>query len=150
MRADLDALASLRPAVHDAHASAHPDTFKASVFDGARREAETWLDQPSTYVLVALLDGEPAGYLRAEVFDRAERELMHARRLLYIDQIALTATARRRGHGKQLLAAGVELARELGIRYVELDVYHFNRSARAFFLSQGFAPLRERLVRSLH
>jgi len=48
-----------------------------------------------------------------------------------------------------LLEAGVGLARELGIDIFELDVHHFNADARAFFVSQGFAPSRERLVRVL-
>ena len=148
-RDDLDALASLRPYVHDKHARAHPDNFKLTTAEAARDEAEAWLGQPNTYVLLATLDGEPIGYLRAEIFDRPERELMHRRRILYIDQIALKDGRRGRGHGKRLLAAGVALARELDIAIVELDVYHFNKDARAFFVSQGFAPSRERLIHVL-
>jgi diamine N-acetyltransferase len=146
---DLDALASLRPAVHDKHARAHPENFKVSEHGAARREAEAWLAHPSTYVLIAMRDGEPVGYLRAEVYDRPERDLMHARRMLYFDQIAVKESARGHGHGKQLIAAGVALARDLGIGIVELDVYAFNAEARAFFISQGFAPQRERLGRVL-
>ncbi len=146
---DLDALASLRPAVHDKHARAHPENFKVSEHGAARREADAWLAQPHTHVLIAVLDGEPVGYLRTEIFDRPERELMHARRILYFDQIAVKETARGQGHGKRLIDAGVALARELEIGIVELDVYAFNAEARAFFISQGFAPQRERLSRVL-
>jgi ribosomal protein S18 acetylase RimI-like enzyme len=144
---DLDALASLRPWVHDKHARAHPESFKVSEHGAARREAEAWLAQPNTYVLIATRDGEPVGYLRTEIFDRPERELMHARRMLYFDQIAVKESARGEGHGKRLIEAGVGLARDLGIGIVELDVYAFNAEARAFFLSQGFEPQRERLCR---
>jgi ribosomal protein S18 acetylase RimI-like enzyme len=73
----------------------------------------------------------------------------HARRILYFDQIAVTESDRGRGHGRRLIEAGVALARELGIGIVELDVYAFNAKARAFFLSQGFEPQRERLCRVL-
>lgn len=146
---DLDALAALRPWVHDEHARAHPENFKLTEAGAARREAEAWLAQPNTHVLLAVRNGEPVGYLRAEVSDRPERELMHARRMLYVDQIAVKESARGQGHGKQLLAAGVALARALGIGIVELDVYAFNTEARAFFISQGFAPQRERLSRVL-
>ena len=146
---DVDALASLRPWVHDLHARAHPDNFKLTEHGAAKREAEAWLAQPNTYVLLALRDGEPIGYLRAEVYDRPERELMHARRMLYFDQIAVKEAAHGEGHGKRLIAAGVDLARDLRIEIVELDVYAFNAKARAFFLSQGFQPQRERLCRVL-
>jgi ribosomal protein S18 acetylase RimI-like enzyme len=144
---DLDALAALRPWVHDKHARAHPDNFKLTEPAAARREAEAWLGQANVHVLVATEEVEPIGYLRAEVFDRPERELMQARRMLYFDQIAVKESARGQGHGKRLIAAGVALARELGIGIVELDVYAFNAEARAFFISQGFAPQRERLSR---
>ena len=120
--ADLEALAS----------RAHPKNFKLSNREAARHEAEAWLGQTDVRVLIATLDGEPIGYL-----------------LLYIDQIALSERARGAGYGKRLLAAGVALARELGIDIVELDVYHFNADARAFFISQGFEPLRERLTQVL-
>ena len=43
-REDLDALASLRPYVHDRHATAHPENFKVATHEAARREAEGWLD----------------------------------------------------------------------------------------------------------
>jgi len=146
---DLDALASLRLYVHDIHARALPDSFKPSQRDAARRDAETWFGPPNVTVLLATQDDEPIGYLRLVVYDQPERELAYARRMLYVDQIALKDTVRGRGHGKRLLEAGVGLARELGIDIVELDVHHFNADARAFFVSQGFAPSRERLVRVL-
>jgi hypothetical protein len=51
-RDDLDALAALRPHVHDQHAEAQPDFFKPTTREGARREAEGWLDRPNTHVLL--------------------------------------------------------------------------------------------------
>ncbi len=148
-RDDLDALASLRPYVHDKHARAHPENFKMTEHEAARREAEAWLGQANVSVLLATLDGEPVGYLRAEIYDRPERELMQARRVLYIDQIAVKDSARGKGCGKRLMEAAVALARERGIGIVELEVWHFNEDARAFFVSQGFAPSRERLSRTV-
>ena len=87
-REDLDALASLRPWVHDKHARAHPENFKLSNHEAARREAEDWLGQADVRVLIATLDGEPTGYLRTQVFERPESEFVYRRRILYIDQMA--------------------------------------------------------------
>ncbi len=39
-----------------------------------------------------------------------------------------------------------ELAREDGITKIELDVGHFNSEAKAFYRTQGFKVLRERLA----
>jgi GNAT superfamily N-acetyltransferase len=148
-RDDVDALASLRPGVHDQHVRAQPDYFKPLSHEAARRLAETWFSRGDTRVLLASLDEAPVGYLMATIAERAESDAVHGRRVLYIDQIAVTESARGRGCGKRLMEAAVALARELGLGIVELEVWYFNDDARAFFVSQGFAPSRERLVRTL-
>jgi ribosomal protein S18 acetylase RimI-like enzyme len=144
-RNDVEALATLRPFVHDKHVRAHPDYFKPLTHEAARGLADAWFSQADTRVLLASIAGEPIGYLMATIAARAEAGAVHARRVLVVDQIAVRASAHGQGYGKRLLAAGVALARELGIGIVELEVYHFNAEARAFFVSQGFEPLRERL-----
>lgn len=110
-RADLDALASLRPSVHEKHARALPHLLKATTHEAARREAETWLGQPNVSVLIAHADGEPVGYMRLEIFDRPENDLAHARRVLYLDQIAVRESGQGHGYGKALVAAAVARAR---------------------------------------
>ena len=74
---DVDALASLRPFVHERHATARPDYFKPTT-----REAATWFAQDNARVLLALADGEPVGYLLAYVVTRPEGGLVHARRFV--------------------------------------------------------------------
>jgi GNAT superfamily N-acetyltransferase len=126
-----------------------PDYFKPTEHDAARREAETWFGPPNVTVLLATQDGEPIGYLRLVVYDQPERELAHARRMLYVDQIALKDTARGRGYGKRLLEAGVGLARELGIAVVELDVHRFNATPGRSSSPRASRPRAKRLVRVL-
>lgn len=148
-RDDVEALASLRPFVHDRHVQAHPDYFKPLSRDVAARLAESWFSRADIHVLLASLAGEPIGYLVATIAERPEVEALHARRVVVIDQIAVETGAQGQGCGKALLAAGVALARELGVSAVDLEVYHFNAGPRAFFLSQGSQPLRERLTRAV-
>jgi diamine N-acetyltransferase len=145
---DLDALATLRPHVHDKHVAARPDYFKPVMHAAARAEAATWLEQENARVLLAVADGEPVGYLLAYVVTRAEGGLVHARRFVLVDQIAVTESARGRGYGKALLDGARALARRLSIDTVELEVWAFNVEAREFFLAQGFAPMRQRLSRA--
>lgn len=146
---DLDALASLRPSVHDQHVDAHPEFFKPATPAVARAEAASWLAQDNAHVLLAEAEGEPVGYVFAHVASRPESGSVHARRVLLVEQIAVAAAARRRGTGAALLEAVRAVARRLDIQTIDLEVWSFNGSARRFFISQGFTPLRERLTQRL-
>ena len=148
-RDDVDALALLRPSVHDQHVTAHPEFFKPVTRVAARAEAETWLQQEHAHVRIAMADGEAVGYLLAQLYVRPEGGLVHARRTLHIDQIAVLESHRGRGCGTALLDAARALARELGVDAIDLEVWDFNERARRFFIGQGFAPFRERLSQAL-
>ena len=148
-RDDLDALVALRPSVHDQHVVAHPEYFKPMAPAVARGEAASWLAQDSAHVLLAEVDGVAVGYVIAYVTSRPETDAVLARRVLYVDQIAVAESARGRGTGAALLGAVRELARRLDIQILELEVWSFNDRARRFFVRQGFEPLRERLTHAL-
>ena len=147
-RDDVDALASLRPSVHDQHVTAHPEFFKPVTHEAARADAETWLQRENAHVRLAVADGDVVGYLLAYLYVRPEGGLVHARRTLHIDQIAVLESHRGRGCGKALLGAARALARELGVDAIDLEVWDFNERARRFFIGQGFAPFRERLAQA--
>jgi GNAT superfamily N-acetyltransferase len=146
---DLDALAALRPFVHDLHVAARPDYFTPMTFDAARAAAARWFQQENAKVLLAVADGDAVGYLLAFLVARQEDMGVHGWRMLLVDQIAVRASQHRRGVGKALLDAAQDLARELGAQRIELEVWAFNERARDFFLSQGFAPMRHRLSQPL-
>ena len=149
-RDDVDALAALRPSVHDQHVAAHPEYFKPVTREAARGEAEAWLQQENAHVRLAVADGDAVvGYLLAYLHVRPEGGLVHARRTLHVDQIAVLASHRGRGCGKALLDNARDLARELGVDAIDLEVWAFNDRARRFFIGQGFAPFRARLSQAL-
>jgi diamine N-acetyltransferase len=146
---DLDVLAALRPFVHDRHVAARPEYFKPITPEAARQEAASCLAREDGHLLLAELDGVVAGYVFAYVATRPEHGAVHARRVLYLDQIAVDASRQHRGCGTALIDATRALARRLGIAVVELEVWDFNDDARRFFAGRGFAPMRQRLSLTL-
>jgi ribosomal protein S18 acetylase RimI-like enzyme len=64
---------------------------------------------------------------------------------LSIDQIAVKDQYRGCGYGTQLLEAAQQLARDLGLSVIELEVWTFNEDAKRFFVAHGFTTLRERM-----
>lgn len=144
-REDIPALAHLRPYVHALHVTAHPNHFKPVTPAAATRDVESLLDRDNVHIFLASVDAEPVGYLVAFILQRPDSELLHAKRLLYIDQIAGKDQYRGCGYGAKLLDAAQQLARELGLSLIELEVWTFNENAKQFFLARGFTTLRERM-----
>ena len=59
-----------------------------------------------------------------------------------IDHVAVAPEARRQGHGRALLHAARDLARDLAVDEILLDTWEANTSAHAFFRAEGFSPRR--------
>ena len=146
-RDDVEAIAAIYPAVHDKHVRANPGYHKPLAPGGARRLAEGLLAQEGMRVFLATVDGNPVGFLAAVLGERPERESTYARRVVFVDTIAVKESAQGHGCGKALIDAAVALARQNAATSVELEVWDFNDQARGFFAAQGFGPMYARLRR---
>ena len=144
---DVDALAEIWPSVHDKHVRANPGYHKPLAPGAARRLSEGLFARESMRVFLAFLDGAPVGFLAAVLGERPERDSTYARRIVFVDTIAVMESAQGRGCGKALMDAAAAMAREAGATSVELEVWDFNEQARGFFAAQGFGPMYARLRR---
>ena len=147
---DIPALAHLRPSVHNLHVAAHPDNFKPVTLAAATRDVASLLARDNVHIFLASVDTEPVGYLVALLLQRPGSALGHAKRLLYIDQMAVKDQYRGCGYGTKLLEAAQQLARELDLAVIELEVWTFNENAKQFFMAHGFTTLRERMSLGLY
>ncbi|HSJ28487.1 MAG TPA: GNAT family N-acetyltransferase [Acidimicrobiia bacterium] len=86
--------------------------------------------------LVAVVDGEVAGYVAIE---------LHSDRSGYIDYLGVDAAFRRRGIARRLVMDATDRLLESGAGSVNLTVRESNAAARRLYESIGFA--HERLVR---
>lgn len=143
---DAATISALNADVQRIHADAHPwrfkppgpDTFTAS-------DAADLLSKPGYVGFLAFDDGEPIGYLVAEVVRRPESPRHLAQELIYIHQISVRPTARRNGAGTLLLNAAEAHGLSLGISLVALDTWSFNETALRFFRRNGLVPYNVRL-----
>ena len=92
------------------------------------------LECPNAVYLVALVDGEVAGY----------GGMRHAAGEFYIDNIAASPRRRRQGIGRAVLSALVERARELDGAFISLEVRPSNRAALGLYEQLGFEPVGRR------
>ncbi len=145
---DAGTIHALNRDVQEIHARAMPHLFRPPADDTfpVATVAEI-LQDPMNHVFVAEVDGEPAGYVYAQVVHRPEGALRYALDMVYIHHLSVRRDRRRQGCGRALMQRVLALARELGIARVELDVWSFNGAARRFFAGQGFAVCNERMCK---
>ncbi len=143
---DADVLASLNADVQSIHAAAVPWLFKAPGPETyPAREFAFLLEVKDNLLFIAEVNGAPAGYAFAEVMRRAESAFCNAYDLVHLHHISVRPAHRRHGVGTALLAAVRAAAEERDIKLIEIGMWSFNDTARAFFARHGFAPRTETL-----
>jgi ribosomal protein S18 acetylase RimI-like enzyme len=139
--ADAATIARLNAHVQGWHAAQYPDVFHARPDPATvRAYFEGWLAEPTCTIFLA---GEPAlGYAACSLQFRDPSVFSPGIRRLMIDHIAVAPEARRQGHGRALLDAARQLARDQLADEILLDTWEANHGAHAFFRAAGFAPRR--------
>jgi GNAT superfamily N-acetyltransferase len=144
--ADAEAIARIAMDAQAPHAEAHPDVFKPpSSACFAPEEIRALMASPGRTFVVASQDGAVVGYVYAEVQQRPDTGVRYAAVQLYVHQMGVLDSFRRRGIGSQLLIALRDLARARGISRLALDVWRFNARARSFYEAHGFQVYQEKM-----
>jgi ribosomal protein S18 acetylase RimI-like enzyme len=96
-------------------------------------DPEGLLADPRTLMLVAFDGARPVGFVQAHELPRRHGD----RSKLFVYEVDVTASHRRRGIGAELLARLAELARERGIRVGFVLTDEDNAAANALYRSAG-------------
>ena len=139
---DMEILAELNKVVHDLHVRAAPHFFKPHTQAAMKQAFEDFLSGENFRIFVGYDQAEPVGYMIIRMFSRPDNAFTFERKVLYIDQIAVKAERQGQGFGAEFITSARALARDLGYRNVELDVWVFNQKALNFFAGQGFKTER--------
>lgn len=110
------------------------DRVDADVFDGpiAPALAAEFLDDPRHHLIVALSDGMVVGMITAVDYVHPDKSAQ-----LWINEIGVASSHRRRGIGRALLRAMLEYGRERGWTEAWLGTEHDNIAARALYEDAG-------------
>jgi RimJ/RimL family protein N-acetyltransferase len=123
--ADEEPLATLDRAAWTEFSSPGPPTEGAPFFDESTDPAD---------VLIAVMDGEVAGYARLKKSSRF-RSSDH---VLTVNGIAVDPAVQGRGVGRALIEGTIAEARRRGARRLTLRVFSPNERARRLYESAGF------------
>ena len=133
---DIPQLNKLLLQVQQVHAQARPDIFVA----GAKKYADDELfvliqNTDQTPIFVAELDGVVVGYAFCQIIRTSD----HTRKqnTLYIDDLCVDATHRRKHIGSDLLNYVIALAQKRNFHNVTLNVWALNKDAYRFYEKNG-------------
>jgi ribosomal protein S18 acetylase RimI-like enzyme len=129
-----DLVTLLRAIASDESPEAPLAADKAEADLAASRAAFDWTRSDSSWILLAYVDGEPAGYAVICRIPKADERAG----FLFVDELHVLRAYRRRGVARALLARVDELARELGLHGVRLLVRPGNEPARSLYRKTGF------------
>jgi len=133
--------------IQQKHAEAYPHLFKPTSDETLTASAfDVLLNDPAAMTLVVVDDEAVTGYVSAREVQRTDTPYRFAHRVLYIDQLCVARSARRKGHGRRLIEAMKSVAMDRGIPHVEVDTWAFNDEARSFFRSVGFRDITIRMA----
>ena len=125
--------------VDELHAELAPAYFRA----GARAEIE-WrrlLGEATAAAWVACDGAATLGFLALRLYETPPDPTMVARRRAHLETLVVARGARRRGIGRQLVAAASEWARARGAVEMVLTTWAGNAAADAFYERLGYRVL---------
>lgn len=85
------------------------------------------------------------GYWLGFVVSRKESAFQYSKTTLVADQILVLEKYRKQGVAQNLLAHAKAFAKENDLNEMELEYWEGNTTARDFFTTNGFAPLKHKM-----
>jgi GNAT superfamily N-acetyltransferase len=138
---DYEAVIALLTEVDALHSVKLPWLFHASV-EQPRPHGwfEKWLHDDRSGIMVAELAGTIVGVVTVILRTAPEFPVFIPQSWGVVDNLVVAHAARRRGVGTRLMRAAEAWAAERRAPWIELGVYEFNREARDFYATLGYAP----------
>ena len=143
---DYDAADKLMQHLHDMHFEARPDLYVAKEHPYSLEEFEEKVTSDKYICLAAEGDGEVVGIVFVKL---AEKSLMVDMPIAQMNALCVDEAHQRKGIATKLFEESTRLAREAGAKRLDLMVWGFNDTARAFYEKIGMKEQRRVLEQEL-
>ena len=141
-REELERVNELRKAVNDLHVQGRPAHFKPGFGPELQGCIYDQFESDRFDILVALVGGEVAGFVTLQYIHRPEGPYTLPLDFCRVEEFGVDAGFRRRGVGTALVDHMKKEAAAHGLSRIDLDVWAFNDSAKAFYDAAGFTAYR--------
>ncbi len=147
---DYDAICALTHEVNELHRQHHPHIFRqpaGPIWD--RDVLLRLMDDENVGLFVAEAEGRLLGLVQVIMKDAADIPVLVPRRYAMVDNVVVTASARRQGLGRRLMEQAEAWAAARGSATVELHVFDFNEAAIALYRELGYETLSRKMRKVL-
>ncbi|PFK80067.1 GNAT family N-acetyltransferase [Priestia megaterium] len=142
-------IARLNKSVHELHVSLYPKYFKKYNYESIREFFRRIINHRKFIFLLLEDEEKEIGYAWIEIKDYPSNVFKNAYRSLYVHQISIVETQRKKGYGSKLMNYIYELAKEKKIDIIELEYWFQNERAKDFYKKHGFKKYREFVYKEL-
>ena len=149
-QSDLPVLAAATLRLQEAHVGAFPDVFRPFDLNDALRNMSDLVSRSDAFVRVAVEEDTVVGHAVFLIETKPETLFTYEQRVGQISQLEVEPDFRRQGYGRLLIADCEQIAASQGLSRVELSVWDFNDSAKAFYEAVGFREFSRKMSKSLH
>ena len=122
------------------HHHIRPDLFRSGAIKYTGQDLEALLADENSPIFVAAEEDQVLGYCFCQICDYRGSTVLTDRREIYIDDLCVEESCRRRGIAKVLYDYVCAWAREIGCAYVTLNVWCGNENAMKFYENMGLTP----------
>jgi GNAT superfamily N-acetyltransferase len=143
---DYSAIATIGRESQNLHEKAHPETFNKDTPGFTEEHIRHLIEGEHTAVYVAEEDNTILGYALLNVHPLSYFDIFKPQTIAEISDIAVTDTMRGKGVGYLLFEAAKPWAESKGAQRLELNVWEFNKDARAFYERQGMQTLHRTMT----
>jgi ribosomal protein S18 acetylase RimI-like enzyme len=136
-------IARLNRHVHELHTKLYPKYFKEYNFEAIKEFFKGIISHPQHLFLLLEDDEQYLGYAWIELKNYPENAFKKAYQSVYVHQISISESHRKKGYGSKLMEEIDHIAKINHIDMIELDYWCDNDIAKSFYKKQGFTKYRE-------
>jgi len=137
---DSKLLASLNKDIQNLHFEMYPEKYKPYDYKAFVDFYDQLFKNDKVDCFVCYEDNSPIGYFVFEERIQPDSPFSKEQKAIYIQQVFVFNTLRKKGVGAAIMEYIKETARSRGIKLIELAVKYKNESAAEFFSKMGFVP----------
>ena len=137
---DTPAILRLLRQVGQVHHEGRPDIFREGAQKYGASQVMALMNKPGVAIFIAAEEEKVLGYCFCFLKTYEKDPVLCDRTELYIDDLCVEESCRRRGVGKALYEAACRYAKEGRCHSVTLNVWSCNESALGFYEALGMKP----------
>ena len=136
---DLDAICTISNQINWDHHNNAPNVFDSPATMGSDKKYwQVQLDSENSIFYVAKCEDNVQGFITARITQNLNVVFLSKDKICRVGTIVVSKEHRSKGIGKSLMEKVEIWAKNSGAKEIRLEVMEFNRSAQAFYKSDGY------------